>query len=278
MRHIEDYPGIKVVGHNIKNLRYADDTVLIAENESDLQKLLDVVYSESQKKGLELNSKKTEGMVISRKANSLPVNVTVNKNKLTQRENFKYLGTLISSDGRSDTEIQARIAQAKTTFQKMKSILTNQYVSIQTRKRVLECYIEPILMYGSEAWIITNKFKKKLEAVEIWFLRRMLKIPWTAKKTNERVLQEAQSKRSLLDKIRKRQATFFGHIMRQEKLENLIITGMITGRRCRGRQREKLTDGIAKWLGMGSVEAMLQKTKMRQEWIRLIANAMEQGT
>ncbi|GFS18525.1 endonuclease-reverse transcriptase [Elysia marginata] len=167
MRHIEDYPGIKVGGHNINNLRYADDTVLIAENESDLQKLLDVVYSESQKKGLELNSKKTEVMVISRKANSLPVNVTVNKNKLTQRENFKYLGTLISSDGRSDTEIQARIAQAKTTFQKMKSILTNPYVSIQTRKRVLECYIEPILMYGSEAWIITNKFKKKLEAVEI---------------------------------------------------------------------------------------------------------------
>ncbi|GFS03118.1 endonuclease-reverse transcriptase [Elysia marginata] len=133
-------------------------------------------------------------------------------------------------------------------------------------------------MYGSEAWIITNKFKKKLEAVEIWFLRRMLKIPWTAKKTNERVLQEAQSKRSLLDKIRKRQATFFGHIMRQEKLENLIITGMMTGRRCRGRQREKLTDGMAKWFGMGSVVAMLQKTKMRQEWRRLIANAMKQGT
>ncbi|GFS13579.1 eukaryotic translation initiation factor 3 subunit F [Elysia marginata] len=106
----------------------------------------------------------------------------------------------------------------------------------------------------------------------------MLKIPWTAKKTNERVLQEAQSKRSLLDKICKRQATFFGHIMRQEKLENLIITGMMTGRRCRGRQREKLTDGMAKWLGMGSVVAMLQKTKMRQEWRRLIANAMEQGT
>ncbi|GFR86563.1 eukaryotic translation initiation factor 3 subunit F [Elysia marginata] len=106
----------------------------------------------------------------------------------------------------------------------------------------------------------------------------MLKMSYTAKKTNERVLQEAQSKRSLLDKIRKRQATFFGHMMRQEELENLIITGMMTGRRCRGRQREKLTDSMAKWLGMGSVVAMLQKTKMRQERRRLIANAMEQGT
>ncbi|GFS11076.1 retrovirus-related Pol polyprotein LINE-1 [Elysia marginata] len=133
-------------------------------------------------------------------------------------------------------------------------------------------------MYGSEAWTITNKFKKKLEAIEMWFLRQMLKIPWTAKKTNERVLQEAQSERSLLHKIRKRQATFFGHIMRQEKLENVIIPGMMTGRRCRGRQRERLTDGMAKWLGVGSVVAMLQKTKMRQEWRGLIANAMEQGT
>ncbi|GFS16863.1 retrovirus-related Pol polyprotein LINE-1 [Elysia marginata] len=218
-------------------------------------------------------------MVISRKAISLPVNVTVNKNKLIQREYFKYLGTLISRDGRSDTEIQARIAQAKATFQKMMSILTNPYVLIQKRKKVLECYIEPILMYGSEAWTITNKFKKKLEAVEMWFLRRMLKISWTAKKAKyEGVLQEAQSKRSFLDKIRKRQATFFGHIMRQEKLENLIITRMMTGRRCRGRQRERLTDGMAKWLGMGSVVAMLQKTKMRQEWRRQIANAMDQGT
>ncbi|GFR64021.1 endonuclease-reverse transcriptase [Elysia marginata] len=64
----------------------------------------------------------------------------------------------------------------------------------------------------------------------------------------------------------------------EEKLENMIITGMMTGRHCRGRQREKLTDGMAKWLGMGSVVAKLQKTKMRQEWRRLIANAMEQGT
>ncbi|GFR93791.1 retrovirus-related Pol polyprotein LINE-1 [Elysia marginata] len=133
-------------------------------------------------------------------------------------------------------------------------------------------------MYGSEAWTITNKFKVKLEAIEIWFLRRMLKIPWTAKKKNERVLQEELSKRSVLHKIRKRQATFFGHIMRQEKLENVIITGMMTGRRFRGRQRERLTDGMVKWLGVSSVVAMLQKTKMRQEWRGLITNAMEQGT
>ena len=77
-----------------------------------------------------------------------------------------YLGALISSDGRNNTEISARIAQAKMTFQKMKTVLTNSHISIHTRKRTLECYIEPILMYGCEAWTISKQAQKKLEAVE----------------------------------------------------------------------------------------------------------------
>ena len=100
-------------GHNINNLRYADDTVLISENEKDLQQLLNIVESKSKEKGLELNSKKTEVMVISRKEEPPLINITINGIKLKQRDHFKYLGALISSDGRNNTEISARIAQAK---------------------------------------------------------------------------------------------------------------------------------------------------------------------
>ena len=144
MRNIEGQPGIRVGGHNINNLRYADDTVLISENEKDLQQLLNIVESKSKEKGLELNSKKTEVMVISRKEEPPLINITINGIKLKQRDHFKYLGALISSDGRNNTEISARIAQAKMTFQKMKTVLTNSHISIHTRKRTLECYIEPI--------------------------------------------------------------------------------------------------------------------------------------
>ena len=87
-------------------------------------------------------------MVISRKEEPPLINITINGIKLKQRDHFKYLGALISSDGRNNTEISARIAQAKMTFQKMKTVLTNSQISIHTRKRILECYIEPILMYG----------------------------------------------------------------------------------------------------------------------------------
>ena len=177
------YIHIRVGGHNINNLRYADDTVLISENEKDLQQLLNIVESKSKEKGLELNSKKTEVMVISRKEEPPLINITIKGIKLKQRDHFKYLGALVSSDGRNNTEISARIAQAKMMFQKMKTVLTNSHISIQTRKRTLECYIEPILMYGCEAWTISKQAQKKLEAVEMWFLRRMMKISWMAKKS-----------------------------------------------------------------------------------------------
>ena len=82
-------------------------------------------------------------MVISRKEEPPLINITINGIKLKQRDHFKYLGALVSSDGRNNTEISARIAQAKMMFQKMKTVLTNSHISIHTRKRTHECYIEP---------------------------------------------------------------------------------------------------------------------------------------
>ena len=278
MRNIEGQPGIRVGGHNINNLRYADDTVLISENEKDLQQLLNIVESKSKEKGLELNSKKTEVMVISRKEEPPLINITINGIKLKQRDHFKYLGALISSDGRNNTEISARIAQAKMTFQKMKTVLTNSHISIHTRKRTLECYIEPILMYGCEAWTISKQAQKKLEAVEMWFLRRMMKISWMAKKSNDTVLKEAHTSRALVNKIRTRQTTFFGHVMRREKLEHLLTTGMMEGKRSRGKQREKMTNGLVKWLGAGKVIEILKATRDRGIWKDMIANAIKHGT
>ncbi|GFO08712.1 endonuclease-reverse transcriptase [Plakobranchus ocellatus] len=235
MRNLENHPGIKVGGQTIKNLRYADDTVLIAENKEDLQKLLNIVEEGSRKKGLELNSKKTEVMVISRKQESPKCDIFINEVKLKQTEKFKYLGTIISNDGKTNREISARTAQAKINFQKMKTILTNKHISIETRKRALQCYIEPVLMYGCEAWTISKQIQNKLEVTEMWFLRRMLRIPLTAKKTNERVLNEANKRRSLVRTIRKRQATFLDHVMRRGKLEHLVTTGKIEGKRSRER-------------------------------------------
>ncbi|GFN88709.1 hypothetical protein PoB_001521500 [Plakobranchus ocellatus] len=101
-------------------------------------------------------------------------------------------------------------------------------------------------MYGCKAWTISKQIQNKLEATDMWFLRRMPRIPWIAKKTNERVLNEANKRRSLVRTIRKRQATFLGHVMRRGKLEYLVITGKFEGKRSRGRKREKIMDGLAR--------------------------------
>ncbi|GFN77131.1 endonuclease-reverse transcriptase [Plakobranchus ocellatus] len=160
----------------------------------------------------------------------------------------------------------------------MKTVLTNKNISIRTRRRALECYIEPILMYGCEAWTISKQTQKKLEATEMWFLRRMMRMSWTAKKTNDTVLEEAHTTRLLISKIRKRQATFFGHVMRREKLENLVTTGMLEGKRSRRKQREKLIEGLTDWLKAGKSLEAIEATKDRKKWRTMIANAVKQGT
>ncbi|GFO30292.1 hypothetical protein PoB_005679700 [Plakobranchus ocellatus] len=95
---------------------------------------------------------------------------------------------------------------------------------------------------------------------------------------NERVLNEANKRRSLVRTIRKRQATFLGHVMRRGKLEHLVTTGKFEGKRSRGRQREKIMDGLATWLGTGNMLDTLTDVKDRDLWRDIIANAYKQGT
>ena len=117
-RQIDELPGVKIGGRNINNLRHADDTVLLAETEEDLQKTVDQVKRESESFGLLMNAKKTKSMVFSKSSN--PPNTRIHiEGKLTEKvQTFTYLGALMTEDGRSEKEIKRRINIAKGTFQK----------------------------------------------------------------------------------------------------------------------------------------------------------------
>ena len=149
---------------------------------------------------------------------------------------------------------------------------------MDTRKRVLKCYIEPVLLYGSEAWTINKTAQKSLEAAEMWFIRRMLHIPWTAKITNEECLKRMDVKRCIIDNIRKRRATFVGHIMRRGGIENIVTTGKIEGKRSRGRPREKIMDSLTKWFRLTTPTEMMTYMGDRCTWRNMIANAKRHGT
>ena len=204
-------------------------------------------------------------MIITRKTSIPKCEIKIKENTIKQANSFKYLGTQITSDGRNHQEIKSRIAQAKASFQQMKSIMTNIKMSIVVRKRILEAFIEPVLLHGCEEWTIEERMKRSLETSEMWFLRRMMRIPWTAKKTNEKVLTEAQTTRQLMTKIRKRQAKFVGHVIRRNQLdlEHLVTTGKFDGKRGKGRPREKMLDSLADWMNIGKPSEMIREMSCR---------------
>ena len=165
-RELEKEKGLRVGGHNITTLRYADDTVLLAKSAEDLQRLLDVVVRESERNGMSLNCKKTECLVVSKKENPRCI-LKVKDQIIRQVSSFNYLGSLITDDARCVKEIKRRVALAKSTFLKLDNILRNRTLSMKTRICVLNCYIYPVLLYGSEAWSITSDMRRCLESCEI---------------------------------------------------------------------------------------------------------------
>ena len=128
-------------------------------------------------------------------------------------ENFKYLGSIFTEQADCDKEIQTRIAIAKGAFGNMKKVLTNISMNINLRQRILKCYVFSTLLYGCEVWTMKKNIKKKIKAVEMLFLRRMLRIPWMAQTTNEEVLRRAGTERTFIKQIQQHQLNFLGDIV-----------------------------------------------------------------
>ena len=204
MDEMEQLGGIKIVGRNINNIRYADDTVLLADTEERLQELIDRLDEEGRAIGLKINIGKPELMGVTKRTEQLRVEAHVNGEAVRQVSSFRYLGSLISEDGRCDAEIKSRIAMAKGNFGKMRRILTNLSLGMNIRLMLLKCYVWSTLLYGCEAWNIGGVMRRRLGAAEMWFIRRMLRIPWTARRTNEEVLGMAGTERVLMTTIRRR--------------------------------------------------------------------------
>ncbi len=270
MRNIDGMDGFKIGGTVINNLRYADDTVIIAESEQQLQHLIDVVVDESEKKGLYLNSSKSFTMVFSKSPINPKCNITVHGNPLEQVQSFIYLGSMFTSDARCEKEIRRRIAIAKSTFTSMDRVLTCRNIATAVRLRVLKCYVWSTMMYGCEAWTISGDMIRKLEAAETWFYRRMLRITWTDRVTNEDVYSRMNAEKSLMNTIVQRQMSFLGHVVRKDSLENLVVTGFVDGKRARGRQRETFLTYLSKRKNTSPIE-LLHLAKQKDIWSKLCA-------
>lgn len=243
--------GVRIGGETVNNIRYADDTALLAENLEDLQALLNSVNEASKNRGLKINVNKTKWMVAG-KIDIERAQLMLDGSPLERVMHFKYLGSWINKEGSSDEEIISRITIARKTFTSWKPILCNRNLSMHTRKKVLGCYVWSILLYGCETWTLKTSTINRLEAFELWCYRRMLRISWVEHTSNNDVLAMMNTNRELVNTIKTRKTQYFGHIIRGPKysLLRLIIQGKVEGTRWIGRKKLSWLRNIRQWTGL----------------------------
>lgn len=248
--------GIRVNGEYINNIRYADDTVLLATSLNDLQALLDRVRTVSVTYGLNLNIKKTKFMVVSR-VNLDPGALMADSEEIQRVDRFTYLGTTLNSQWDHAQEIRSRIEMARSTFIKLRSLLCCSDLSLGTKMRIVRCYVLPVLLYGVEAWTLTQATEKRIEAFEMWIYRRILKISYVDHVTNIEVLQRMTKEKEVLNLVKQRKLEYLGHVMRNEekyRVLQLVMQGKVFGRRGPGRRRISWLKNLRQWFGITSAE------------------------
>ena len=217
-KQMEEMPGLNICGQIINNIRYADDTVLLADNEQELQNLIEQINNRSKMFGLDINIEKTKTMVISKTKEEKSLNIRIDGENLEQVSSFVYLGHIITDDGRCEAEVKKRIGMAKNKFNNMRGILTTRQTTNTQKMRIIKCYIYSALLYGAETWVMNKKLEKNIEAFEMWIYRRIGRVSWKEKKTNKEVLQQLGMKKELLKEIKIRQIKYFGHIKRHDTI------------------------------------------------------------
>ena len=280
-RQCEGLGGCVIGGKSVNNLRYTDDTALLAENEEELQLLVDKVKKASEEMGLRMNIKKTKTMLISRDHDrdrrqgiSRNVSVTANGQTLEQVQKFKYLGQWITDDGRCELEVRSRIEMARSVFLKMRDVLTSQSISLEVRKRLVRCYVLSTFLYASESWTLSKDIENKIEALEMWIYRRMLRVSYMDRITNGEILRRVGEKRLLLRTVKQRQLQYFGHLIRAGGLQRLLLEGKVEGTKRRGAQRRTWMKDISEWTGM-NYKNCVRCAMDRRRWRRMVANLYE---
>ena len=147
-------------------------------------------------------------------------------------------------------------------------------MSFGIKLRLLKCYAWLPFLYGGKSCTTTNETIKKVNALKLWCLRRMQRNSWPTHVTNETVLKETCQVRQLLNTIKNRQLQFFRHIMRQENLDQISITGRINGKRARGRQRCNYLDQLKTYTKLNT-EELLHFVKDKRKWKDICINATE---
>ena len=213
----EAQAGIKIAKRNINNPRYADDTTLMVESEEDLKSLLMKVKGESEKVGLKLNIQKTKIM-----ASGPITSWEIDGETVGTVSDFIFLDSKVTADGDCRQEIKRRLLLGRKVMTNLDSILKNRDITLPTKVRPVKAMVFPVVMYRCESWTMKKAECQRIDAFELWCWRRLSRVPWTARRSNQSILKEISSGCSLEGLMLKLKLQYFGHLM--QKLDSLEKT------------------------------------------------------
>ena len=185
-----------------------NDTTLMAESNKELKNLLTKVKEESEKAGLQLNIQKTKIM-----ASSPVTSWQIDGETVETVTDFILGDSKITADGDCSHEIKRRLLLGRKVMTNLDSILRSRDITLPTKVCLVKAMVFPVVMYGCESWTVKKAEHRRIDAFELWCWRRLLRVPWTARRSNQSILKEVSPEYSLEGLMLKLKLQYFGHLM-----------------------------------------------------------------
>ena len=195
----------------------------MAENEEELKSLLMKVKEESEKVGLKLSIQKTKIM-----ASGPITSWEIDEETVEMVSDVIFLGSKITADGDCSYEIKWRLLLGRKVMTNLDSIFKSRDITLPTKVHLVKAMVFPVVVYGCESWTVKKAEHRRIYAFELWCWRRLLRVPWTARRSNQCILKEISPGISLEGMMLKLKLQYFGHLMqRVDSLEKILMLGGI---------------------------------------------------